>query len=74
MNVFAYKLTTIDPVTGEAVENKGITFGNTYEEAMRRISDFYGNDNIAVISQLSCEIEDATVVDESEFEFCLSGL
>ena len=31
-------------------------------------------DPTTVISQLSCEIEDATVVDESEFEFCLSGL
>ena len=73
MNVFVFKLTFMDPTTGEAIYKRGITFGNTYEDAMHRICDFYGSDNIAVISHLCCEIEDATVIDESEFEFCLSG-
>lgn len=74
VNVYVYKLTVIDPTTGEATEHRGITFGDTYVDAMRRIDDYYESDNIAVISQLSCEIEDATVIDEAEFEFCLSGL
>jgi len=74
VNVFVYKLTVIDPTTGEATEHRGITFGETYVDAMRKIDDYYESDNIAVISHLSCEIEDATVIDESDFEFCLSAV
>lgn len=47
---FAYKVEFVDDGDNKQKERTGLTFGTTYTEAMTRICDYYGNDNIISVN------------------------
>ena len=74
MNVFVYKITFIDPDTGEVNTPKGITYATDYVEAVKNLQLFYGADSIVQIDYLGIADEEPVVLEDSSFKIYLADL
>lgn len=74
MKIFVYKISFVDPDTGEVSALKGITYAADYVGAVKNIQLFYGVECIMQIDFLGLADEEPAVIDKAEFEFYLSDL
>lgn len=64
MYPYLYKLSLLNELTYETETVKGITFGETYSEAVERLEDYYGGEIIAIEYFMRLEDSPVEITDE----------
>ena len=66
MYSFAYKITCVDELDGRKIFREcGVTFADSFTDAMEKIADYYGDKNLVEVESLLA-LEDGPVIVSEE--------